>query len=162
MAKSNSIVKYKQKIMSKIINDDRIVKLINNKNIETNEDLIYDNCYNYIRIPVSVEEEKTFICIECDIDDNSNYASSNNLINSLIITIYVITHENLMRTNMGGTRTDLISARIDDILSGRKIVGLTELELLNNIAGTVNDRFKCRVMTFLAKDWNKDLCEDDN
>ena len=162
MAKSEVISKYKHKITSLIVNNKKIINWINEPNIVDNDKLIYNNIFNYIRIPYSTEDEKVYICLEVDIPEI--YSQENPLYGKLVITIYIICHQNLMKTGLGGTRTDLISGEIDKMLTGKKIVGIKNLELVSNIAGSVNDRHRCRVMTFYAEDLSIDCdyyLEDD-
>ena len=87
MGNSYEITRYKQQIMSLFINNEDIVRLIDNKEIENTEDLINENIYYYLRVPDPPEEEKTYICIEVDIPDaQSTY---NKLMRELVITIYI-------------------------------------------------------------------------
>ena len=69
----------------------------------------------------------------------------------LIVTIYIITHESLMATP-SGTRTDLLSAEIDKLLSSQRIIGKTKMELLTNIANGIGVKHRCRIMTFTVQD----------
>lgn len=149
MGNSYEITRYKQQIMSLFINNEDIVRLIDNKEIENTEDLINENIYYYLRVPDPPEEEKTYICIEVDIPDaQSTY---NKLMRELVITIYIITHERLMPTPEG-TRTDLLSAEIDKTLSNQTVIGKSQMELLSNNANGIGVKHRCRIMTFTVQD----------
>ena len=149
MGNSYEITRYKQQIMSLFINNEDIVRLIDNKEIENTEDLINENIYYYLRVPDPPEEEKTYICIEVDIPDaQSTY---NKLMRELVITIYIITHERLMPTPEG-TRTDLLSAEIDKTLSTQTVIGKSQMELLSNTANGIGVKHRCRIMTFTVQD----------
>lgn len=150
MAKSSAIAKYKEKLMAKIVNNKEILFLVDKSKINNPNAYIYDNFFNFIRIPNSPEEEKNYICLEVDVPDI--YSDQNKVYGKLVITIYIISHINLMQTKQGGTRPDLISALIDEMFNNKKIVGLKNLELISNVAGSVNDKNRCRVMTFYAED----------
>ena len=149
MANSFEITRYKQQIMSMFINNDEIVRLIDNKEVENTEDLINENIYYFLRVPEAPEEEKTYICIEVDISDAQ--ATYNKLMRELVITIYIITHERLMPTPLG-TRTDLISAEIDKILTSQDVIGKSKMELLSNNANGIGVKHRCRIMTFTVQD----------
>lgn len=149
MANSFEITRYKQQIMSMFINNDEIVRLIDNKEVENTEDLINENIYYFLRVPEAPEEEKTYICIEVDIPDAQ--ATYNKLMRELVITIYIITHERLMPTPLG-TRTDLISAEIDKILTSQDVIGKSKMELLSNNANGIGVKHRCRIMTFTVQD----------
>jgi hypothetical protein len=150
MSKSRAIAEYKEKLMAKIIANKQILALVDKDKINHPDDYMYDNFFNFIRVPDSPEDEKNYICLEVDIPEI--YSEQNNVYGKLVITIYIISHVNLMRTHRGGTRIDLISALIDDMFNNKRIVGLKKLELISNVAGNVNDKNACRVMTFYAED----------
>lgn len=149
MGNSAEIIRYKQQIMSMLINNDEIVRLIDNKDIDNTEDLINENIFYYLRVPQAPEEEKTYICIEVDIPDADRLY--NNMLREHVITVYIITHENLMSTPLG-TRTDLLSAEIDRLLSSQRIIGKTKTELMSNVANGIGVRHRCRIMTFSVQD----------
>jgi hypothetical protein len=151
MANSSEITRYKQQIMSLFINDNIIVDLIDNLEIENSEDLIGENIYNFLRVPEAPEEEKTTICIEVDIPD-AQKSSYNNLFKKLVTTIYITTHERLMPTEYGGTRTDLLSAEIDKLLTDAEDIGFGKLKLLSNNANGIGVKHRCRIMTFTTYD----------
>lgn len=149
MGNSAEIIRYKQQIMSMLINNDEIVRLIDNKDIDNTEDLINENIFYYLRVPQVPEEEKTYVCIEVDIPDADRLY--NNMLREHVITVYIITHENLMSTPLG-TRTDLLSAEIDRLLSSQRIIGKTKTELMSNVANGIGVRHRCRIMTFSVQD----------
>lgn len=153
MGYSREIARYKQQIMSLVINKKEIIDLIDNKDIENTEDLIGENVFYYLRVPEAPEEEKTYICIEVDIPDAQS--SSNDLFRELVVTIYIITHERLMSTPEG-TRVDLISAELDELLTKQNVIGRSKMELLTNNANGIGVRHRCRIMTFSVLDKAED------
>lgn len=155
MANSQEIVRYKQQLTSLIINNAAVVKLINEPEITNPEDLIYHNIYDFVRIPETIDEEKTYICIKVDVPQV--YRSSF-LFKQLIISIYIISHQKQMITEYGGTRIDLISALLDKMLNGRKDIGKKKLELIANIEDSVGSKHRCRIMKFKAEDINNSKC----
>lgn len=160
MANSFEIVKYKQQIGALLIQDEDIVRLIDNKDIESPEDLIGQNIYNFARHPQSIEDETTFICFEVDIPKVST--SYNYLFKKLTLTFYIICHERLMPTDdiYGGTRNDLIAARIDKIFNGYKGIGKVPLELISNTASAISVKHRCRTLVFSAEDLNASRCNE--
>lgn len=160
MNRSRAIIKYKQKLMSKIVNNKAIIGLVDKEYINSADELIGKNLFNYIRIPNTEEEEKTYICLEVDIPEV--YSDENYMFGKLEIIVYIITHQNLMDTNQGALRTDLISAYIDEMFNLKKIVGLKPLELICNVSGAVTGTtyHRCRIMKFYGEDWTLDKCND--
>lgn len=155
MANSREIIAYKQHIASLLINNEAIVDLINQEGIESPQDLIHNNIYEFIRIPEAPEEQKTYICIEVDVPE---VYSVNFLFKKLVIYIHVISHQGLMITDLGGARTDLLAAEIDTMLNGYRGIGQKPLELISNVAERVGEKHRGRVLTFLASDINADPC----
>ena len=158
MANSFEIIDYKQKIASMLINNEDIVRLINNTYIESPEELIGKNIFNFMRYPDSVEHEITYICFEVEVPKISN---TNYLFKQLVITFYVITHERLMPTDdpKGGTRNDLLQAHIDEIFNDFKGIGKTPLELVSNIADAISVKHRRRILTFATVDSNDNKCK---
>lgn len=158
MANSREIIKYKQKIGSILINDPEIVKWIDNKNIETPEDLINQNVFNFIRYPYAPEEEVTYICFEIDVPQV--YSKYNHLFKKLVITFYIVSHERLMPTDdpEGGTRIDLLAARIDKLFNGYKGLGKTPLELVSNSADGISVKHRRRIVQFATEDLDDSKC----
>ena len=111
---SKAIKRYKQQIISLLIHNEELVELINNTEIETPEDLIGKNIFGYIRIPQAPEEAKTYVALKIDVPE---VYLSNSLFKKIIITIYVITHEDLMPTELGGSRIDLMGEEVEKILN---------------------------------------------
>ncbi len=164
MANSQELTRYKQQIMSLIINNEKIFELIDNPNVdfETSEKLIGKNVFNFIRLPEAPEEEKTYICIEVDIPDirNTYYNKmfKNKMFKEVIVTIYIITAERLMPTKYGGTRTDLISAELDTMLNNYQGIGFDKIKCISNVANGIGVKHRCRIMTFTTEDLIDGMC----
>lgn len=158
MANSFEIIDYKQKIASMLINDEEIVRLINNPGIEVPEELIGENIFNFMRYPDSVEHEVTFICYEVDVPKVSD---KNYLFKQMVITFYIISHERLMPTDdpKGGTRNDLLQAHIDNLFNGFKGIGKTPLQLVSNVADAISVKHRRRTLIFATVDTNDDKCK---
>ena len=69
MTPSGQIKKYKQQLISLFVNNEKIVKLINEKDISNPEDLIYHNFFNFIRVPETIDEERNYICVKIDVPE---------------------------------------------------------------------------------------------
>lgn len=160
MANSQELTRYKQQIMSLIINNEKIVELIDNPDVtlENSEELIGKNVFNFIRLPEAPEEERTYICIEVDIPDIRN-AYYNKMFKELIVTIYIITAERLMPTKYGGTRTDLISAELDTMLNDFQGIGFNKIKCISNTSNGIGVKHRCRIMTFTTQDLINSGCE---
>ena len=87
MTPSGQIKKYKQQLISLFVNNEKIVKLINEKDISNPEDLIYHNFFNFIRVPETIDEERNYICVKIDVPE---VYTSSLFFKQIIITIYVV------------------------------------------------------------------------
>lgn len=158
MANSSEIIRYKQQIMSMLINNETIVSLIDNPDITEPEELIGVNLFNFIRIPHSIEEEGTYIAFEVDIPQIT--ASNQERFKKLTVTFYVISHERSMPTTLGGTRIDLIAAELDRMFTGFVGIGTQPIELVSNTGNGISVKHRCRILTFRAEDWIDTYCEE--
>lgn len=158
MANSFEIIRYKQQIMSLLVNNDYVVELIDNTDIEEPEDLIGNNLFNYIRIPQSIEEAETYIAFEIDVPKIND--SNKEWFKQLVITFYIIAHESTMPTTLGGTRIDLLAAEIDKMFTGYVGIGKQPLQLKSNTSNGISVKHRCRILTFMAEDWIDAHCED--
>lgn len=153
MANSKEITRYKQQIASMLLDNERIVELIDNSKVEDLANLIGSSIHMYIRIPKAPEEEETHIAFEVDIPDATR--GKNKLFKDVVITFYVITHERLMPVEKyGGIRTDLLSAEIDEMFSGYdgKGLGFGKIEFVSNVSGGIGVKHRCRIITFATQD----------
>lgn len=157
MANSKEIILYKQQIASILVNDEEIVKLINDEEAATPDELIGKRIFNFMRYPYAVEEEVTYIAFEVEIP---KYNNANKVFKRLAITFYIVSHERLMPTDdpMGGVRNDLIAARIDKLFNGYRGIGKTPLELISNTADAVSVKHRRRILVFYADDINSSGC----
>lgn len=126
------ITAYKNEVIEKIINNERLMKLVNydradwvrQKPIEDAEELVYDRIFPFRFVPEPTETQRTYITLSMNnfrrIEDG--YAYSERYI-SCTLTFNIFTHVNLMRTN-SGVRQDLIVAELDGMFNGEKSVGL--------------------------------------
>lgn len=145
MASSRKIIGIKRVLASMLINNDRVVELIDQKDITNPEKLIHNNIFEFIRIPEVPEEQKVYVCFEAEIPDLMPY---NLLFKKLIITVYTISHQGRMVTDEGGCRTDLIAAEIDDMLTGSTEFGSKPLELISSVPKAVGDKHRARILRY--------------
>lgn len=150
---SKAVIKYKRKLASIFINDERIVELINNDKIEIPEDLIYENIYDFIRVPEAPEEQRNYICYRAYMPEVYTKSS---FYQKLIIEIYVISHQGEMITAEGATRVDLLAEEIENQLNGADGFGKKPLELISNEEEAVGNFHRCRVLRYEAEE--VDIC----
>lgn len=143
---------YKNQLMSDILSREEIVKLLND-NGSMNDDassLVYTQVFPYEYIPNTVENGRTFIC--CDVEVQK---AMNKTFLMPQIYIWVFTHKSLLKSPHGGVRTDALCSEICKVLNGSKQYGLGELNLdaVRRFA-PIGD-YQGKVMTFTATDYNR-------
>lgn len=142
---------YKNTLMKTICTNERIVKLVtdNDDSVVPNHTIAYYQVYPYEFVPETVDNAKTFICFDVDIDSviNKTYYVP-------IIYIWVFTHKSKIRLPEGGTRTDAICRELDKVLNGNRYFGLGRLELGSVRRFSPVTDYLGRVMVYSARDWN--------
>ena len=156
MSSSEDIIIVKQKIMSAIVNDDDIVGLIDSSLVGNGDELLYNNIFPYKRVPDTEDEMKTYICFK--INTQSSYAK-NKIFKDILVTLYVITHQDLMKCEHNGTRIDFIGSLILDIFNGSQDLGFGEVEVTSDTEGDADFLHRYREIVLKTKGLSKDLCD---
>ena len=112
--------------------------------------LVYKQVFPYEYVPDTVEEGKTFICCDVDIQKTVNQTF-------LLPTLYVwvFTHKSKLRLPEGGVRTDKLCSKIAGAINGSREYGLGELDLYSVKRFAPMTDFQGKIMTFTAKDFNR-------
>lgn len=165
MANSIVIVNWKNQILSELQNDDEIVKSLNVHSDEDSDDLAWVRLFPHYYVPDVQEQVKTYICVEIDVQTVQNRYEPNkyNILSYPEITFYVLSHQSDMHMNVTGisaTRTDYISYLLDKKYNGRNGFGVGRLQLVSNIAYSLNVTYRGRQLIFKTIDFNNTLCGD--
>ena len=110
---SYEITEYKRKIMKAMIDNERIVKLVDYANeAEDAADLLYKSIFPYNRIPDTEQEERVYICVMVDVP---TAYTKNDIARNVTIRFRAYAHERLMKVSgESGDRIDLLAAAIDE------------------------------------------------
>lgn len=126
MAYLEEFTEYKQTLMQALCTSQSVVnlmKLDSDPATITGKDMRYNRIYPYNYVPLTIEKAQTFICFTVTAPNVKD-----NLIAELRLTVYVFTHQDLMRTD-NGIRTDLLVSEIDKLLNGSTKYGLGKVSL---------------------------------
>lgn len=143
---------YKNQLMEDLLTNETIVKLVNEQiTLDKAAELAYCNVFPCEYVPETVQDGKTFICFDVDIQEvvNKTY---------LLPTLYVwvFTHRSRLRLpEGGGVRTDKICSEICRTINGSRKYGLGELNLYSVKRFAPMTDYQGKVMTFYAKDFNR-------
>ncbi len=148
---------YKNQFMGDILTNEAIVRLIDdNISVEDAASLIYSQVFPYEYIDETVQEGKTFVCVDVDVQKSQ---SSTYLFP--IMYVWVFTHKSLLRLpNGGGVRTDRLVSEIAKAINGSRQYGLGELDLYAVKRYAPMTDFQGKVMTFYAKEFNRQYNKD--
>lgn len=143
---------YKNKLMEDLLTNEAIVELIDSDiDIEDAKQLSYKRVFPYEYVPETVEEGKTFICFDVDIQrvQDKTYLYPT-------LFVWVFTHKSLLRLpNGGGVRTDRLCHEICKQINGSREYGLGELNLYSIKRFAPMTDFQGKVLTFSAKEFNR-------
>lgn len=162
MSTTSPIVRYKQKLISSIINSPELISLIdknyvvNGECIGVDDGLMYKQIFPYYYIPGTQTEKLSYIILKVD-----GLGVKNKLYNRAKVCICVISHQDCMKVENGrGTRIDLMAEIIEDMFNGNDNFGFGEMELRSNIESSINDTHRCRILEFMIEDFNADACQN--
>lgn len=161
MASGNSqeIINYKQEAISRIINSDIIVEALDARHEDGTpmdvEELYYTHIFPYGYIPGLIDKAGCYIALEVSMPKVS---TANYFFKDILLTIYIICHQDFMKTDYGATRIDYISVALDKLFNGKKGMGTTEMTLVSNTEAPMDTVHRARVMRFQTTDVKKSLC----
>ena len=142
---------YKNQLMGDILTNETIVALINeNVPFEEAETLAYTQVFPYEYLPETVEEGRTFICFDVDIQ-----RSNGKTFLSPVIYIWVFTHKSLLRLPEGGVRPDKLCSEICKVIDGSRMYGLGELNIYSAKRFSPMTDYQGKVLMFQATDFNR-------
>lgn len=157
MANSHEIIEYKQKAMSLIVHNPKIISLIDEPDAEYADDLIGTNLFTYFRNPLTEQEAKTYIFMLVDSRSSKNI---NNLLKTVIVTFRIVSHVGKMAVpKRVGNRVDLLGAEIDEQFNKKDVFGIGELELVSNEEGFLDNTHPQRIIKFIVEDFDNKRCK---
>lgn len=140
---------YKNQLMKDLLTTPRIVELLTD-GVDDGNNLAYKQVFPYEYVPETVQEGKTFICFDVDIQKSLNKTFLIPTIN-----IWIFAHRSKLRLPEGGVRTDTLCAEISEKINGSRFYGLGELELESVRRFAPMTDYQGKILTFSAKDFNR-------
>jgi hypothetical protein len=121
----SDVIKYKNKIMNQLVQNQDVLTLINNPNISTDnpEKLTKENLFPRIKIPDTTTTVKNYICF----DYNSKENKYNDIYKTVIINMVVLCHKDEINT-IWGSRHDVLGGVLVDMFNWSNLLGF-QLEL---------------------------------
>ena len=143
---------YKNLLMKDLCCNERIVQLVTgNKDAAVpNHKLPYTQIFGYEFVPETVDDAKTFICFDMDIQ-----SVPNNTYYIPVIYVWVFAHKSRLRLPEGGLLLDELSSEITKMLNGSRFFGLGHLKLYSTQRFEPITDYLGRALTFSAVDFNR-------
>lgn len=143
---------YKNQLMGDLLTNKSIVQLLDDSiSMDDADKLAYTQVFPCEYIPETVQDGKTFVCFDVDIQQTSNKTY-------LLPTLYVwvFTHRSQLRLpNGGGLRVDRMCSEICKAINGSRKYGLGELDLYSVKRFAPMTDYQGKVITFYARDFNR-------
>lgn len=142
-------IRNKEIVKKKLLDNNKIIYLINNKELQEAEaeaDEYYGvNIFPYYLIPETQYEVNNFICYETQFDEIDRY---NQTVKYMQIIFYVLCEQkNLIEQNTYVARHDLLAALIIDEFNYTNYFG-KKLRCISNKASVTDNKFACRTLIF--------------
>lgn len=145
---------YKNKLVEDLLTNEKIVRLIADtlpifEKYESRK-LVYTQVFPMEYIPDTIEDGKTFICIDVDIQkaDGSTFLFP-------VLYVWVFSHRSRLILPEGGLRIDKLCSEIAKTINGSRKYGLGELNLHSVRRFVPMTDYYGKVLTFHAKDFNR-------
>ena len=143
--------------MKAICTSDRIVELLKLNTDPVGiqgRDMRYKRIFPYNYVPYTIETAQTFICFTVTAPNVKD-----NLIAELRLTVYVFTHQDIMRTD-SGVRTDLLVSEIDKLLNGSTKYGLGKVSLRAcDVMQVPAQGYSGLYSVYTVKDFSTNICK---
>lgn len=158
MANSEFISSAKNRILSELQNDDLFLQVLGATEEEIEDSLVYKRLFPFYYIYDGTQNiVKTYVCVEVDIKS----ASRNGVYVHPTVVFTIISHQDDVQLNMAGvskTRPDYLGEIIDDKYNGATGFGYSTLQLISNVAGSIDKTYRYRQLVFKGVDMNDSLC----
>lgn len=140
----------KKMLMKLLVKNQKIVDLIDNKTIETPQELINQNIFPRLKIDFTLTDASTYIGMKIDYP---SVVSRNNAFKNCVITFLILSHVNHIKTVMGDSRTDLLAEELIDMFNFNNQLGFT-IQLSKDIEDPFDKTYYYRRLTFTVVDQN--------
>lgn len=121
--------------------------------VEDPESLVYTRIFPYFRLPDAQTEVGTYILFSLR---DFQPVRNKRVFKSGLICFYVVLHKDLIRTDFGILRSDLLLSEIDNIMNGKDIVGKVGKSEFVEMGDfdTRNEQFIGYLISYRLYEWN--------
>ena len=142
-------VRYKEIIKQKLIDNDALIAVLNNKELEEQEadaaDYFGINILPYYMVTPTQTNVQNFVCYEVQFSETSN---RNDIVKYGQVIFYVLCEQkNIVEVNTGIARHDLLCALLMDDFNWSNCFG-TQIHCVSDRPSTVDNDYACRTLVF--------------
>ena len=148
----DDIIRKKRLIEQILCADEDIIEVLKNPDLDPSvpEDYVGENIFGFLRVPGTQDVSKNFITF---IIDDMGRTPTNQVMKSQYVQFVVFVHKDLVKTEYGMERHDLLGYLIRDIFNLSNKLG-PQMELVSNREGTADHDFYTRTLKFELIDDN--------
>lgn len=142
-------VYYKELVKKKLLNNDTLIYLLNNKELEDceaeNDEYFGINIMPYYLLAKTQTSTKNYVCYETSV---KNISRDNSIIKYQELIFYILCHEsdNIVK-ELGSARHDLIASVLIDEFQGTNLFG-NQMKLISNEPSTTDNDYATRTLVF--------------
>lgn len=145
--KGNDNIQYKETIKEKLINNSKIIRSLNNKDLDPDcpDDYYGDNILPYYLLVDTQTSDKNYICFETSFDEVARY---NKVMKLGQVVFYIIcNNKDILDKDTGIARHDLLAALITDEFDWSNLFG-TQVHLVSDRPTAIDSRAVGRTLIF--------------
>ena len=148
----DDIIRKKRLIEQILCADEDIIEVLKNPDLDPSvpEDYVGENIFGFLRVPGTQDVSKNFITF---IIDDMGRTPTNQVMKSQYVQFVVFVHKDLVKTEYGMERHDLLGYLIRDIFNLSNKLG-PQMELVSNREGIADHDFYTRTLKFELIDDN--------
>lgn len=148
----DDIARKKRKIEQILYSDADIIEILDNPELDPScpEDYVNTNIFGFLRIPGTQDKSKNFITFTVDDMERS---PNNKVMKNQYIQFVIFVHKDLINTEYGMYRHDLLGYLVRDIFNLSNILG-PQMELIYNREGVTDADYHTRTLRFELVDDN--------
>ena len=142
----DDIVRKKRIIGQMLYNDPDIIEVLDNSELDPScpDEYLYVNIFPFIRIPGTQDVSKNYITFMLDDMEKSQFNKS---MKSQFLKVVIFVHKNLVKTEWGAERHDLLAYLVRDVFHLSNSLGL-QLSLVSDREGVTDTDYCTRTLQF--------------
>lgn len=142
----DDIIRKKRIIGRMLYSDPDIIEVLDNPKLDPNcpEEYYYTNIYPFIRVPDTQDTSKNYITFMLD---DMEQAKFNKAMKSQYLKVVIFVHKNLVETQWGAERHDLLAYLVRDVFHLSNSLGL-QLNLVYDREGVTDTDYYTRTLQF--------------